>query len=265
MRSLMGGATAIFALAACSSVQGQVHSAGDHAESETLAQAAARYDLGRPYLGGPLPGGEQLIRPQPQGEDPRLLNDLVANEEALAIRDSPRWELAARDADLGSGWYHRAFAGAAGRPLDADSAPAIANVLRRSATDFGMSTGAVKEQYQRRRPFMINDKPSCTPHDEAILEDNGSYPSGHSAIGYGTSLVLASIFPERAAQLLQRGRDFGDSRWICNVHWKSDVEEGRSFAAATYARLQTDAGFLADLAVARAEVQSATQTEEADD
>ncbi|MBY0421970.1 MAG: phosphatase PAP2 family protein, partial [Parvularculaceae bacterium] len=104
---------------------------------------------------------------------------------------------------------------------------------------------------------MINKQPTCTPAEEARLCGNGSYPSGHSAIGFGWGLVLAEIFPERAAALVARGRDFGDSRRICNVHWLSDVEEGRIAAAATFARLQSEKAFAADLDAARREAASA--------
>jgi len=47
---------------------------------------------------------------------------------------------------------------------------------------------------------------------------------------------------------------FGQSRIICNVHWQSDVNQGRIMGAATVARLHADPGFLADLEAAKAEI-----------
>ncbi|WP_242403233.1 phosphatase PAP2 family protein [Asaia platycodi] len=38
--------------------------------------------------------------------------------------------------------------------------------------------------------------------------------------------------PERAAQILQRGRVIGESRIICGVHWASDVAAGYQAAGA---------------------------------
>jgi acid phosphatase (class A) len=90
-----------------------------------------------------------------------------------------------------------------------------------------------------------------------MLRKDGSYPSGHSAIGYGWGLILAELFPDRASRLVARGRAFGDSRRVCNVHWLSDVEEGRIAAAATVARLHADAYFRKDLDAARAELAGA--------
>ena len=118
----------------------------------------------------------------------------------------------------------------------------------------------MKAQFQRSRPFAVNGQPSCTPQDEESLRSNGSYPSGHSAIGYGTALVLANLFPERAAELLARGRSFGNSRWVCNMHWYSDTHEAHEFAAATFARLQSNPEFQADLILARAEASKLTQS-----
>ena len=95
------------------------------------------------------------------------------------------------------------------------------------------------------------------PVAEAILRTDGSYPSGHTAAGWGWALVFAQINPERSNELLKRGIEFGQSRVICNAHWQSDVDAGRIMGAATVARLQTNPAFLADLKAAKAEVKAA--------
>jgi acid phosphatase (class A) len=41
---------------------------------------------------------------------------------------------------------------------------------------------------------------------------------------------------------------------ICNVHWESDVIEGRFIGAAAVARLHSNSAFLADLDAAKAEL-----------
>jgi acid phosphatase (class A) len=97
---------------------------------------------------------------------------------------------------------------------------------------------------------------SCTPADESGLAKNGSYPSGHSTIGWGWALILTELVPDNADAILARGRDFGESRVVCNVHWQSDVEAGRLIAAATVARLHADPGFEADVAAAKDEVSA---------
>lgn len=250
-------------LAACAVVP-QALDAPRAQEAATQQEAPEwRPDLGKPYIGGPLPGGESLIHPVPQAGDTRMTMDEEANAHALSLRGSARWELAARDADLGENWYGEAFSCAAGVAISPETTPRIANLLRRAGTDFGMSTGAVKNVFKRERPFTVNGKASCTPQDEAALRGNGSYPSGHSAIGYGTALVLASIFPDRAAELAKRGRGYANSRWVCNVHWYSDTVESQAFAGATFARLQSNADFQADLTAARDEAEALTPADAA--
>jgi len=146
------------------------------------------------------------------------------------------------------------FSCAAGVQLGATTTPKLHALLMRAAPDLGKSTSATKRKYMRPRPFKVNGKPSCRPDEEAMLRNDGSYPSGHSALGYGWSLILAEVIPERATQLVARGRSFGDSRRICNVHWLSDTEEGRIVASAVVARLNAEPAFQADLADARTEI-----------
>lgn len=221
------------------------------------------YDLGQPYIGGALPGGDLMVAGPPEPESLAMQIDYKANAQALQLIGSPRWDLAARDADLGPNWYGNAYSCAAGVTISPEATPRIADLVRRAATDFGRSTGAVKAQFQRKRPFEINDKPICTPQDEELLRGNGSYPSGHAAIGYGTGMVLASLFPDRASALLARGAEYGASRWVCNVHWKSDAEISQSFAAAILARLQSNAEYQRDYAAALEEAKSLTAAPEA--
>lgn len=227
------------------------------AASQNPPDNRALFDMGPAYLGGPLPGGDALVGPPPAEGSDMLARDQVANAAALALGGSARFALAGRDADLGPGAVPHAFSCAAGVQLSDAGTPAIAHLLRRVTQDFASSTSGVKAQYMRARPFTVNGAHTCTPEAEVALRGNGSYPSGHAAIGYGDALVLAAVFPARAAALLKRGIDHGESRRICNVHWLSDVEAGQKVAAATFARLQSNPAFREDLSKAQAEAAGA--------
>jgi acid phosphatase (class A) len=172
---------------------------------------------------------------------------------AVELRGTPRWEQAKLDADLFVPAATATMSCAAGFAIGAEATPAIEKLLRRAAADLGMSGSGAKRKYQRPRPFMANREPSCTPNWEPLLRQDGSYPSGHSSVGYGWGLILAEIVPARASRLVARGSAYGDSRRVCNVHWLSDVEAGRSTAAATVALLHSDPAFQQDLAAAKAE------------
>ncbi len=40
---------------------------------------------------------------------------------------------------------------------------------------------------------MENNAPVCTPEDEEKLRKDGSYPSGHTALGWAWALILTEI------------------------------------------------------------------------
>lgn len=196
-----------------------------------------------------------LEGPPPAGSAAAALDQAQANA-SFALRDSARWTLAARDADLHFPAAAISFSCALGVPINATDTPRLLLLMRRSMTDLGLSTYPAKNRYQRKRPFMVNNQPICTPADEQALSANGSYPSGHTAVGWGWGLILSTIAPERIDALIARGRAFGESRSICNVHWISDVQAGELMGSATTARLQADPVFQADLQAARQEVQA---------
>jgi acid phosphatase (class A) len=68
---------------------------------------------------------------------------------------------------------------------------------------------------------------------------------------------MAELVPSRADAILERGRDFGDSRVLCGYHYPSDIEAGRAIASGVIARLHGDAGFRRDLDAARGELARA--------
>lgn len=75
-------------------------------------------------------------------------------------------------------------------------------------------------------------------------------------MGWAWALILSEIAPNQQDQILQRGREFGESRNVCNVHWYSDVQAGLLMGAATVAQLQANPVFRADLRAAAAEVKA---------
>jgi acid phosphatase (class A) len=149
-----------------------------------------------------------------------------------------------------------AFAPVLGERFRPENFPHTRAIFRRMYVPLGASLTIAKNRYQRPRPFMVDSEvTTCiTPDDD--LRGNGSYPSGHSAFGWGWALILAELSPTHADAILQRGRDFGDSRVVCGVHYPSDVEAGRIIAAAAIARLHADPGFQREMEAARAEFEA---------
>jgi len=204
-----------------------------------------------------VPASVQLVPSPPQpGSAGQALDDQVS-QQARALRGTPRFAQAERDAELGFPEGANQFACAIDMDVDAAATPALYRLLERSRIDASAATRAAKHLYQRPRPFMVNGEPTCTPADEDALRRNGSYPSGHTAIGWAWALILAEVVPDRADAILARGRDYGESRLVCNVHWQSDILQGRFMGAAAVARLHDNATFQQDLLAARREIAAA--------
>ena len=201
-----------------------------------------------------LPDSKRLLPPPPGSGDPAFAADEAIYRSTRAYRDSPRWDLATQDAHLGFPGVTGTFSCAVNAPLTPEAAPRLYQLLRRSATDAGFAMRAAKNHYNRERPFVRYDETSCAPSSEPSLRKNGSYPSGHTAIGWTWALILAEVAPDGADAILARGYAFGQSRVICGVHWQSDVNAGRDVAAGVVARLHADPVFAEDLAAARKEL-----------
>ncbi len=113
---------------------------------------------------------------------------------------------------------------------------------------------SAKSFYMRPRPFMVNNQPTLTPWDMELLRQDGSYPSGDTAIGWVWALILVELFPDHSPKILERGLQFGISRNICNVHWYNDVVAGRICGAAVIKSLYKCPVFLNDLMYAKREL-----------
>lgn len=195
-----------------------------------------------------------LLPPPPAPDSGALAADLEANRKGLAMRGTPRFTQATEDANLSFPRAAGAFSCALGAPVTEADTPHLYVLLRRVLSDAGYATSGAKGRYKRPRPFLVNKEPTCTPSDERDLATQGSYPSGHASAGWAWALVLAEIAPDRAEAIFERGRAFGQSRVVCNVHWQADVNEGRILGAATVARLHGDAAFLSDVQASKKEL-----------
>lgn len=201
-----------------------------------------------------LPNSLALLPPPPAKGSAAFALDQEDSKESLALRGTARWELATEDANLKFPQAAGTFSCALDAQINEQDTPHLYMLLRRTLADAGLSTYRAKNHYKRTRPFVMNKEPTCTPDDEEHLKKDGSYPSGHTAIGWAWALILTEIAPDRENAILARGRAFGESRVICNVHWHSDVVEGRFMGAATVARLHADPAFRAELEAAKAEL-----------
>jgi acid phosphatase (class A) len=250
MKALYVSAALLVALGACQTKTSDMDILGPVPE--------IGHGLMQGYLQDEVPlDSKQFVPAPPADGSARQKADVAASEALRTLEGSARWELAAKDAELSFPSAASIFNCALGAVVSAEQTPALYRLLQRSLTDLGLATYPAKTAYQRPRPFLVNGEAICTPQDLGSLETDGSYPSGHSAIGWGWALILSQLVPEKAEAVLARGRDYTRSRMVCNVHWMSDTEAGMAVGAAAFARLQNNALFKATLTAAKSELAAA--------
>lgn len=204
-----------------------------------------------------MPDSLMLVGAPPTPGSAAFAADEAVHKAMKELRSGPRGALATRDAVLTFPAAAEAFACALGVPITQEQTPHTTMLLRRSLSDAGGATYGAKNKYQRARPFVHFKEGTCTPEAEGRLAKDGSYPSGHTALGFAWGLILAEVAPERSSALISRGEAFGQSRLVCGVHWYSDVVAGRTIGAAAVSRLHSDPVFVAQVAAAKEEVAAA--------
>lgn len=198
--------------------------------------------------GAPVLDAVQFLAPPPQAGSSAQTADAAA---VHAARSPGRIRQAARDNAFDP---FDAFSGVLGPQFTAANDPATARVLQLLGNAITAPVLAAKDHWRRKRPFVVEPAlPVCAPVRER-LRDSGSYPSGHSAGGWAWALALAELRPDQASAILERGRDFGESRIVCAVHWPSDVAAGQLIGAGRFAQLQADPAFREMMEAARLEL-----------
>jgi acid phosphatase (class A) len=207
------------------------------------------------YLGAKaLPNSLALIPPPPAPGSAAFAHDEEVARNTFALRDTPRFALATADFELKLPVFINDFSCALNTEITKQDTPYLFNLLSRSFSDLALSTYTAKNHYQRKRPFQVNHQPIAVPEMQELLEQDPSYPSGHSALGWGFALILSELAPNQGDEILARGRAYTESRMVANHHWYSDVIWGRFMGSATVARLHADPTFRADLEAGRAEL-----------
>ncbi|MBS1203876.1 MAG: acid phosphatase [Proteobacteria bacterium] len=195
-----------------------------------------------------------LLPPPPEVGSIAFLNDQAMYEQGRLLRNTERGKQAAIDANLSSGGVANAFSTAFGSAITEKDSPQLHKLLTNMIEDAGdLATRSAKQKYMRIRPFAFYGVPTCNTKEQDELSKNGSYPSGHTSIGWATALVLAEINPQRQDQILKRGYELGQSRVICGYHWQSDVDAARIVGSAVVATLHTSPAFQMQLQKAKEE------------
>lgn len=208
------------------------------------------------YLTGADLNGATVLGPPPAAGSPQDRADRATYDETRGLAGTARWQTAIQDNDLWQGGAMKRFACTLGVDVSEKQTPVTYKLLHKIELDVRTLGTPAKDFYGRQRPAIGNDKPVCVPR-EPWMTTNASYPSGHSMVLWAWGLILTEARPDKATELLKLGREGGESRVICGVHYPTDIEAGRTLGAGMVARLHADPAFMADLAVVKQELTSA--------
>lgn len=190
----------------------------------------------------------------PREDSEEFIRDVKRYYWGKAQRLNPeRAAIAVRDAHYGLGTIIREFSVPFGLQISRQSTPEIFKLLQDALATTDSICKLPKAKYMRPRPFVVFNEKTLVPKDEPSLILNGSYPSGHSILGWSAALLMSEINPEAADTLLARGQMYAESRVIVGAHWQSDIEAGIQAASVAYMKLHTSERFLRQMAAARKE------------
>jgi len=199
-----------------------------------------------------------ILPPAPVVGDARYNADREIFKSTRRYINTPRWNLATNDVRYDNTSMYRDFSCALGVALTPELAPNLTKLLNKAGNDTQRETNVAKNFNKRLRPYKIDEGDICQPKSE--LGDSYDYPSGHTTGGWTWALVLSDVAPERASQIMARGRAYGESRIVCGAHNASAVDNGRLSATVTMVSVRNTATYQRDLRAARLEVSSLRRT-----
>jgi membrane-associated phospholipid phosphatase len=201
------------------------------------------------------PDGVFFLPAPPATDQMAYVDDLIRWQWGKTQRDTPRGTQASRESWWVPDMMRIVMAEALGLDtISNEQMPALSRLITRAYNTGNFSVMAPKKNYMRIRPFMEMGEDTWAQYDDDYLRTNGSYPSGHTAFGWATALVIAEMWPELQDTILRRGFQFGENRIITGAHYQSDVNAGYLCAAASIARAHNNPLLAEDIAAARAEV-----------
>ena len=201
-----------------------------------------------------MPNAGYYLPAPPDTASMDFVDDMIQWQWGKSQRNTPR----GRQADLESPWMPYIMESVMSQCLGLDTickekTPALARLLLRAYNTGNKSTAAAKALYMRTRPFVQMGEDTWAEYDTDFLRTNGSYPSGHTSLGWGTALVFAEMWPELQDTIMRRGFQFGENRIITGAHYQSDVTAGYLCASAAFAHAHLHPEYDQDIEAARAE------------
>lgn len=146
------------------------------------------------------------------------------------------------------------FAEVMGAGFDLKKLPATAKLFADVRTEEKLAADAAKAVFKRDRPWIADTALKSCSKDDA---PQSSYPSGHATMGYSMGVVLAHLAPEKAQPIMARAAFYAESRLVCGMHFRSDIEAGQALGTAVALELLQNATFKTEFDAAVEELRGA--------
>ena len=203
---------------------------------------------GSNYLAPGHPDGVALLAPPPAPGSEEEAADLASAHAVFDARTPAEQARAFKDSSLSI----FLFTPAVGPVLQPGKLPKTEALFRKVKQDITEPLDTVKDYWQRRRPYQMDERLSLGPPEKSF-----GYPSGHSTRGTVHALLMAELFPEKKEAILAIGRNIGWDRVLIGKHFPTDIYAARVLGQAIVRELLASPAFQQDLAEAKAEIQAA--------
>jgi len=232
------------------SLAGAIAAAGSSAPAQEAAKPAKAPAASKFLASGDLEPA-LILPPPPKDDDPAAVEGRAELHRIAAARTPERLAQAKQDDEIED---IRAIAAPLGPAFSLERYPATAKLFADLRNEDSVAAKQAKAYFKRERPFFF-DK-ALDVCDDGHDKQN-SYPSGHATMAWSASAVLADLMPGNAQVILAHTTDYVESRLVCGVHYRSDLEAGHVLATALVAKLMSKPQFQAEVAAARAELTAA--------
>lgn len=191
-----------------------------------------------------------VLPPPPAANSPQAAAELV-ELRAFEARDAASEANARRDGDTKNATI---FAVVLGPKFDLAHLPATAALMALVRASEKDTVDRGKDHFRRARPYVSDPTLKACKRNEDPLS---SYPSGHTSMAFSMGETLARLVPEKAEALLARAARYGQSRIVCEQHFRSDVSAGQMLGLLIAERLMAKPAFRTAFGKARRELVAA--------
>lgn len=176
------------------------------------------------------------------------------------MRSSSRWLVAIDDVPYRQ--FDKRVSEELGIQITKKKTPSIYRLLRIIQKSSLRVVDKYKETYKRVRPYVYYSSEDCVSNRN---DENASwsYPSGHATFSWAASLALSELSTDNKQGIMQKAKEYGQSRVICGSHWQSDVDVGQKIGSALYTTLKKRPEFVKAMAEAKVELQAAKENNKA--